>query len=452
VTRPILLRGGMVVSLDDRIGVLPTGDVRVEGERIAAVAPQLAAGDAEVIDAAEHIVMPGLVNAHMHTWQTALRGVAANWTLLEYFKHMHAGLATRFRPDDIHIATLAGALNQVHCGTTTLVDWCHNNPTPQHSDAAIDALQESGIRAVFLHGSPKPDPKPGQPPFWEVPHPRSEIRRLRRERLASSEALVTLGMAILGPHYSTYEVAQHDFRLAHDFDLLASMHCAGAAARVPDGWTRLAAEGLLGRRCNVVHGNNLDDRELAMMLGHGVSFSLTPEGEMTQGHGFSITGRLRALGAQPSLGVDLESALSGDMFTVARMALGQQRAFDNDRARRDTGSLPPTTTIAVADALRWITREGARMAGLEQRIGSLTPGKQADLLLVQPGLSMWPVHDPVASVVTQAGPQNVDSVMIGGRWRKRHGRLLWEALPRVMARLAESGRRILGEQGIATMA
>jgi 5-methylthioadenosine/S-adenosylhomocysteine deaminase len=450
--RPILLHGGTVVSLDDRIGVLRTGDVRVEGERIAAVAARLPAGDAEVVDATGHIVMPGLVNAHMHTWQTALRGVAANWTLLEYFKHMHAGLATRFRPHDIHIATLAGALNQIHCGTTTLVDWCHNNPTPQHSDAAVEALQASGIRAVFLHGSPKPDPKPGQPPFWEVPHPRSEIRRLRQGPLASDDALVTLGMAILGPHYSTYEVAQQDFQLAREFGLLASMHCAGAAARVPDGWTRLAAEGLLGRHCNVVHGNNLSDRELALMLGHGVSFSLTPEGEMTQGHGFSITGRLRAQSAQPSLGVDLESALSGDMFTVARMALGQQRSFDNDRARRDSGNLPPTTTVPVAEALQWITTAGARMLGLEHRIGSLTPGKQADLLLVQPGLSMWPIHDPVSSIVTQAGPQNIDSVMIAGRWRKRQGRLLVEGLPRVMAELAASGRRILAEQGIATMA
>jgi len=111
------------------------------------------------------IVAPGLVNAHMHTWQTGLRGVAANWTILEYFKKMHAGLATLFSPDDIRIATLVGALNQINCGTTTLADWCHNNPTPAHTDAAIDALAESQIRAVFFHGSPKPDPKPGQKPF-----------------------------------------------------------------------------------------------------------------------------------------------------------------------------------------------------------------------------------------------------------------------------------------------
>ena len=142
----------------------------IEDDRIAAIGPSGTTPrmDAEMVDGRGKIVIPGLVNAHMHTWQTALRGVASNWTLLEYFKKMHAGLATVFRPEDLHIATLVGALNQINCGTTTLVDWCHNNPTPAHNDAAIDALQEAGIRAAFFHGTPKPNPKPGQPGFWEI--------------------------------------------------------------------------------------------------------------------------------------------------------------------------------------------------------------------------------------------------------------------------------------------
>ena len=143
--------------------------------------------------AAGHFVLPGLVNAHMHTWQTALRSVAANWTLLEYFRHVHAGLATVFTPEDIHIATLAGALNQLDHGVTTLVDWCHNNPTPEHTDAAIAGLKESGIRAAFFHGSPKPDPKPGEPQFSEVPHPRQEVERLLKGPLSDRNALGDAG-------------------------------------------------------------------------------------------------------------------------------------------------------------------------------------------------------------------------------------------------------------------
>lgn len=126
------------------------------GDTLTEIAPRIQADDAQVVDATGHIIIPGLVNAHMHTWQTALRGLAANWTLLEYFQKMHAGLATVFTPDDLYIATLVGSLNQLNCGTTTLADWCHNNPTPAHNDAAIAGLLASGIRAAFSTAHPSP--------------------------------------------------------------------------------------------------------------------------------------------------------------------------------------------------------------------------------------------------------------------------------------------------------
>src|SRR5262245_27654388 len=272
-----LLKSGIVVTQDSRLGVLPAGDVLVENGRIAAIAPTLPAADAETIDCTGHFVLPGLINAHMHTWQTALRSVAANWTLLEYFRHVHAGLATVFVPDDIHIATLAGALNQLDHGVTTLVDWAHNNPTPEHTDAGVTALKESGIRAAFFHGSPKPDPKPGEPHFSEVPHPRKEIERLMKGSLAHRDALVTLGMAVLGPHYSTLEVSAHDFALAKELNLVASMHQGGGEAKTPGGWETLMARELVGPHINIVHGNNLSDDQLRAFVDRGVSFSITPE-------------------------------------------------------------------------------------------------------------------------------------------------------------------------------
>jgi cytosine/adenosine deaminase-related metal-dependent hydrolase len=337
-----LIRGATVVTMDDRLGDLAAADILVEGERIVAIRPGLEATADEVLDGSGRIVIPGLVNAHMHTWQTGLRGVAANWTLLEYFRWVHAGLATRFGPQDIYIATLVGALNQINCGTTTLVDWCHNNPTPEHTDAAVQALTESGIRAAFFHGSPKPDPKPGEPHFSEVPHPRREVERLMKGPFVGRDGLLTLGLAILGPHYSTLDVASHDFRLSRELGLVASMHQGGGPAKTPDGWARLIEAGLVGPGINIVHGNDLDDEALRRLVDLGVSFSLTPENEMTQGHGFPITGRLLRLGQAPSLGVDLESVLSGDMITVARMALGVQRALDNAESRRGRGQIPDT--------------------------------------------------------------------------------------------------------------
>jgi cytosine/adenosine deaminase-related metal-dependent hydrolase len=435
--------------MDDRLGDLAQGDVLVRAGRIVQVAPAIEVPPgAEVLDLAGCILTPGFVNAHMHTWQTALRGVAADWTLLEYFDWVHKGLATRYRPEDIHVATLAGALGQLDAGTTTLGDWCHNNPTPAHTDAAVEALEASGIRAVFFHGSPKPDPRPGEPHFSEVPHPRHEILRLL-DRLGGSGRLVTPGMAILGPHYSTLAVARHDLALAREAGLVASMHQGGGPAKSPGGWEELLAEGLVGPQVNIVHGNNLPDELLRTFVGHGATFSVTPENEMTQGHGFPITGRLRALGAAPSLGVDLESLASSSMATVARFALGCQRALDNAAFRNAQGGIPPTTTIPAREALRWITVEGARALGLLERIGTLTPGKQADIVVFRPRrLGAVPVHDPVATVLFQCEGADVDAVLVEGRFAKRDGRLLADT-GRLRAQLAASGRRILGELGLA---
>ncbi|BAF87410.1 putative metal-dependent hydrolase [Azorhizobium caulinodans ORS 571] len=444
-----LITGATILSMDGAVGDLPKGDILVEDDRIIAIAPVLQADDAERVDAEGRIAVPGFVNAHMHTWQTGLRSLAADWTLLEYFRWVHAGLATRFRPEDIGIATLVGALGQIDAGTTTLVDWCHNNPTPEHTDAAVEALARSGIRAAFFHGSPKPDPKPGEPHFSEVPHPRAEIERLRRGMFSGEDGLMTLGLAILGPHYSTLEVARADFRMAREFGLVASMHQGGGAAKTPGGWETLLDEGLVGPGINVVHGNDLSDALFSALVDQGASFSVTPENEMTQGHGFPVTGRLLKRGVAPSLGVDLESVLAGDMMGVARVALGMQRVLDNTDSRRDTGAIPPTSTVRVRQALEWITIEGARMLGQEGRIGSLAPGKQADITLIDArALHLQPVHDPVATVVMQAGRGDVEAVMIAGRFRKKNGKLLAAALDDTLARLARSGARIVDELGL----
>jgi cytosine/adenosine deaminase-related metal-dependent hydrolase len=444
----MLLKNGTIVTMDPELGDLPTGDILVENGRIAAIARSISADEVEVLDLSDRLVVPGFVNAHMHTWQTGLRGLAANWTLLEYFRWVHAGLATRFRPADIYIGTLVGALNQLNCGTTTLVDWCHNNPTPAHTDAAVAALEESGIRAAFFHGSPKPDPKPGEPHFSEVPHPRHEIERLLRGPFSGGNERLTLGLAILGPHYSTLDVALSDFRLARELGLVASMHQGGGTARSPGGWAALLEAGLVGPGINIVHGNDLSDEQLKRFVELGVSFSVTPENEMTQGHGVPITGRLRCLGAAPSLGVDLESVLSGDMPSVARIALGTQRMLDNVDSRRVTGAIPETSTITTREALGWITLEGARMLGQEQKIGSLAPGKRADIVVLRPEINLWPVHDPVSTVVMQITTSNIEHVMVGGEFRKRDGKLLAGDLQAKRSALETSGRRIARELGL----
>jgi cytosine/adenosine deaminase-related metal-dependent hydrolase len=166
--------------------------------------------------------------------------------------------------------------------------------------------------------------------------------------------------------------------------------------------------------------------------------------EMAQGHGYPITGRLKALGSAPSLGVDLESGISGDMFTVARMAMGMQRAIDNAHSKEAYGKLPDTSTITCKEALEWITIRGAQALKMEDQIGSLRVGKKADVVIIRASdINMCPVHDPISSVIMQTSLHNIDTVIINGEMKKRNGQLLYENLHTGKLKLEESGKRLM---------
>ncbi len=264
------------------------------------------------------------------------------------------------------------------------------------------------------------------PHFSEVPHPRSEIERLRNGRLGADDALVTLAMAILGPEFSTIDVMLEDFRLAREFGIVSSSHDWNKSSRVTkEGFFPVAREGLLGPSHNVVHGNFLGDDELGLIVDSGASVTVTPTVEMQTSHGDPLTGRLLALGATPSLGADTEIFVAGDMFHVMRFALQSQRALDH---RAHAGRREPLDrlTISPRQALEWATIEGARALMMESRIGSLSPGKQADVILIRADdAGLAPINDPVQSIVLYAGPANVDTVLIAGQAVKQDGRLIY---------------------------
>jgi len=452
----ILIKNGTLLSMDARLGDIDGGDVLVENDRIAAVGERLAAPpDADIIDGRGMIVMPGLVNAHQHTWQTGIRGIAGDWTLFDYGRQMHAGLATRFTPDDVYIGNLIGALNQINGGVTTLFDWCHNNPAPEHSDRAIDALEESGIRALFGHGTPKPRLGQGGVPSEDYLHPEDEVKRLRNGRLASQDARVTMAMCIRGPDLASYEATAHDVRLARKYDLIASCHIGGRMPfnrKTPDGIFRLQRDGLLGPQFNVVHGNKLADDEMSLLADAGASFTATPEVEMQMGHGLPIIGRVLALGARPSIGIDVESAIGGELIWAARFALQLQRGIDNIAVNK-TGQEIAAVSIPARRALEWITIDGARALQLDHKIGSLTPGKQADVILIRSDdLNLFPSNDPVETALLQSSSANVDTVLIAGKPVKRAGQLLYRDLARKKQALAQSAERLLRKQAASAAA
>jgi cytosine/adenosine deaminase-related metal-dependent hydrolase len=444
-----LINAGWVLSMDPAIGDIENGEILLEDDRILAVGRNLSAQTDTTIDAGNMIVLPGLINAHIHSWQNGLRGIAGNWISADYFRIMHANLALYYTPEDTYLAGLVGALSQISAGSTTIMEWCHNNATPDHSDRAIDALYESGIRAVFGHGTVKPPQKPGQPHFSEIPHARSEIERLRKTRLSSDDSLVTLAMAILGPDYCVNEVMLADFRMAREFALMSSSHVWNKAARVSKAGFRPAADaGLLGPDHNVVHGNFCDDDEIKLFVDCGCSVTSTPTVEMQTSEGDPLIGRILALGASPSLGADSEIFVAGDMFHVMRHALQTQRALDHRHAAANGAPLADLS-VSPRQALEWATIEGARALMKDKTIGSLTPGKQADLIMLRgDDINLFPVIDPVQSVVLFAGPENVDTVMIAGKLVKSAGKLMYptDELAAKQIALLASANRIM-EQG-----
>ncbi|WP_394827646.1 amidohydrolase family protein [Pendulispora albinea] len=442
MTERLLLRGGTIVGVDAGAPDVPHADLLIENGSIAHIGHGVAvAPDTEVIDASSMLVLPGLIDTHRHTWQTALRHRGACWSLGEYFNALFLDVGPRIRPEDVYASTSFAALAALDSGITTLLDWSHVQNSPAHADAAIDALTEAGLRAVFGHGRPRTKPGPGIDPQTQ-PHP-ADLRRIRRERLSSDDALVTLAMAADGPDFSARDVAAADFTTARELGLRITTH---VAAGDPSSDNRsiewMHAAGLLGSDLTLVHAAAATDEALRLLADRGVTVSVSPQIELVmEGLGTPIVGRMLAAGITPSLSVDAETSASSDMFTQMRMAYAAYRALPAGGV-----SVP---TVTARDVLGWATIEGARATGLNRRTGSLAVGKDADIVLVRATDSnLFPVSTPANAVVTAAHPGNVDTVLVKGRVRKRGGRLLAD-LDGARRRLAASQAFLLGEEGDA---
>jgi 5-methylthioadenosine/S-adenosylhomocysteine deaminase len=414
----LLITGATVLTMDPCVGDFERADVLVEDGRIAAVAPGLQAGDAEVLDAAGALVLPGFVDTHRHTWQASLRNLASDWTLAHYFTGLHAGLSGLFRPEDTHAANLIGTLEALDSGITTLLDWSHNLNTPAHADAAVEALRESGARAIFAHGGGAAQ---YQVPS-DVPHP-EDARRIREEHFSSDDQLVTMAMALRGPQFATKPITRDDFALARELGMRITIHVGdGEWGRGrPVAW--LHDEGLMGPDVTYVHCNTIADDEVALIAATGGTASVAADVEMQMGHGWPATGRLLDAGVRPSLSIDVCSSNGGHMFGAMRTTIGVQRALDHaDAAAR--GAVLDSLRVTCRDVVAFATIEGARAVGLDHRIGSLTPGKEADVIVVRAdGLGVSPLNHPYGALVYNAHPGLVDTVIVRGRVVKRDGRL-----------------------------
>jgi cytosine/adenosine deaminase-related metal-dependent hydrolase len=422
----LLLRNGHVISMDPDIGDIAGADVLIEDGAIVAVQPNIAA-DAEVVDATGRIVVPGFVDTHRHTWETAIRTSAPNATLDDYFVEILDTFAPLYQPDDVYASNLAGSLECLNAGITTLVDWSHINNTPEHPDAAIAGLKEAGLRAQYAYGSANTS----LAKYWfnsaEV-IPGDDVRRIRSTYITGDDGLLTMGLATRGPGFCQDDVVRAEWALAREVGIPLTVHVAmgrlaGRFAMVE----QLDRLGLLGPDTTYVHCCYFSDHEWRRVADTGGTISIAAQVELQMGHGWPPVAKSYQFGLAPSLSIDVVTTVPGDMFTQMRAAFGGERARVN-AVSWEADSAVPESMPTARQMLEMATINGAQVAGLADRTGSLTPGKRADVVLIDAtALNVAPVMDPVAAVVLAADVSNVDTVIVDGEVRKRDGRLLADA-------------------------
>lgn len=424
----ILLKGGHVITIDPKLGDIPGGDVLIEGDKIVEVGTGLSA-DAEVIDASGSIVIPGFVDTHRHTWETAIRNCAPDATLDDYFVEVLDSFAPLYRPEDVYASNLAGALECINAGITTLLDWSHINNTPEHPDAAIQGLKEAGLRAVYAYGSANTS----LAEYWfnsSIVIPRDDVTRIHDTYFSSRDGLLTMALATRGPGFCQDDVVRQEWGMARDLGIGITTHFA--MGKLAGKWSmvkQLEALGLLGPDTTYIHCCYFSDEEWRLVAQSRGTISIAPQVEMQMGHGWPPVLKARSYGLRPSLSIDVVTTVPGDMFSEMRCAFAAERWRSNDSVWESEEPLP-SDALTARDVLTMATLDGAHVLGLEDRTGSLTPGKQADVVMIDgTGVGVAPIIDPVGAVVLSADTSNVDTVIIGGKIHKRNGRLLadWES-------------------------
>ena len=441
----LLLKGGLVVTVDHLIEDLPDADVLIRDGVIVEVAAGLSTSskNAEVIDCIGRLVIPGLVDTHRHVWQGAIGAFTPQMTGAGYGPAVLNGISTRYEPEDIYAGALWGALQALDAGITTIADWAHNLRSPEHADANLRGLQESGIRGYFLYGGPGPTSDVPNPP-----HPQ-DARRMRDEHFPKGvNGRLRMGMAVRGPCFTSAERNAEDFRFARELGLPISTHVGMAGTS--DAIIVLDRFGLLGEDVNYVHANMLTEKEFDLIASSKGTISLTPSTDMLMQFGtYPATGDALQRGIRCGFGVDTICSCGTDIFSEMRLALAAERSRANAPALAK-GQQVPTVALHQRDMLRLATIDGARVWNMEKEVGSLTPGKQADVTVIDmrsPHLDGY--GDSIATMVLGAGPADVETVIVGGDIVKRDGKLMGEQIGKARKLMLESRERLRAREAAA---
>jgi cytosine/adenosine deaminase-related metal-dependent hydrolase len=442
-----VIRGGHVMSMDPKVGDFEKADVLVEGKKIVAVRRNIGAGGAGEIDARGKIVMPGFVDTHHHLFETAIRSYLTNGILVRvrpqeqpdfnYFEHILLKFAPAYQPEDVYISELFGSLSALDAGVTTVHDISQIHHSPAHSDAAIQALKDSDRRAVFGYFESAGGVAGNQYP--------QDARRIKKQYFSSSDQLLSMimGGEIYLPGFETA------WAIGRELGLQVAAHIVVTFGMRPT-FDSLAAANQFGPDNLFIHMTGMSDMAWQKVKDAGAHVSLAVPIEMNMRHGTPPILKSLSLGIQPSLSTDVEVTLTADMFTQMRSTMTLQRMFINARALGEeyAAGFPDLPLLTTQDVLRYATMEGARDLRLDGKVGSLTPGKEADIILLDAqAINVAPLNNVPGAVVSLMERSNVETVIVAGKVRKWQGKLLDVDLAALRSRLEASRDELFARTG-----
>jgi cytosine/adenosine deaminase-related metal-dependent hydrolase len=483
--RRYVIRGGAVMTMDPSMpnkGEWAKADVLVEGKKILAVGPNLGAGGAGEIDARGRIVMPGFIDTHHHQFETALRSFLADGVLINdnsgsrasdrtYFEYILLTFAPVYRPEDVYISELFGGLAQLDDGVTTVHDVSQIHHSPQHSDAAIQALFDTGRRAAFGFFESAGAAVIGSNPGNQYPQ---DAPRIKKQWFSSSDQLVHMIMG--GEVYLGNQSTDDSWRIGRELGLQVAAHILSPFGIRPifdqlangtggNGHTGIGPDNLF------IHMTGMSDHAWDRVKEVGAQVSIAFPIEMNMRHGMPPIVRMQMMGMEPSLSTDVEVTMTADFFTQMRVAMNLQRVIVNQMTLdKPNGNqnlpdwrnweLPQTAVqsgdnpgfpywpkppagvpapLAARDVLRFATINGAKGLRLDKKTGSLTPGKEADIIILDATApNVFPVNNVPGAVVSLMERTNVETVIDAGKVRKWKGRLVGVNLNKLRQELEAS--------------
>jgi 5-methylthioadenosine/S-adenosylhomocysteine deaminase len=437
--RPIVFRNGIVITVDSQ-GVLENADVLIIDDVIAGVGRQLEVPDGTLeIDASGGIVMPGMIDTHRHMWQSALRGYGGDWALSQYFVFYYLTWGEVFRPDDIYAGNLLSALESIETGVTTTLDWSHALRTPEYGEAALQALREIPGRFVLAYGNYLGAP-------WEWSNS-PEFRKFVADNFNAPDDMMGLQIAfdVTGSEGFPEDGA---FRAARDLDLRVTTHAGVWGATTDTSINQMYDGGWMTDKVCYVHASSLSRESYLKIAATGGTVSVATESEQSAGQGYPSMWQTRKYGIVNSLSMDTSVWWGADFFSAMRATLSAYRSRDHLEAQ-SRGDTINVNRLRAEDVVWSATMGGALSLGMADRIGSLTVGKKADVVLLKndESPSMTPILNPYAHVVYQAGTADVHTVVVNGRVVKYDGRRIGLELAPVREKVARSVEHVRGSLG-----